>query len=112
MMVLAICPHSVSQVGISDSIAEANALNKERIIEIIGDNYPCLVSEYGGKRIGLFGSYAKGRQTEEGDIDILADFEGPLGFDLWDLKNDYVKLFLKRKRWRRWPGPIEATFCL
>lgn len=34
-------------------------LTKEKITEILLDNYGYLASEYGVKRIGLFGSYAK-----------------------------------------------------
>ena len=34
-----------------------------------------LLAEYGVKNIGLFGSYARGRQTNRSDIDILLDFD-------------------------------------
>lgn len=33
------------------------------------------ISKYGIKSIGLFGSYALDKQTENSDIDILIDFE-------------------------------------
>lgn len=32
------------------------------------------ISQYGIQSIGLFGSYARGEQTEQSDIDILIDF--------------------------------------
>ena len=35
-------------------------LTKEKIADILSENRPYLASEYGVKRIGLFGSYAKG----------------------------------------------------
>ena len=35
-------------------------LTKEKITEILSENGSYLASEYGVKRIGLFGSYAKG----------------------------------------------------
>jgi predicted nucleotidyltransferase len=35
--------------------------------------------EYGLKRIGLFGSYAANTQNEDSDIDIVAEFEKPIG---------------------------------
>jgi len=37
--------------------------------------------------IGVFGSYARGRQNKMGDIDILIEVEKPIGlkyFELWD----------------------------
>lgn len=71
-------------------------MDKERIIEIIRGNYPYLVTEYGVKRIGLFGSYAKGRQTEESDIDILADFEGPIGLRFVEFA-EYLEKILGKK---------------
>ncbi len=40
---------------------------------------PYYVSEYGVKRIGLFGSYAKGTSTKGSDIDIVVEFEKPIG---------------------------------
>jgi len=37
------------------------------------------MAEYGVKRIGLFGSYSKNEQTKNSDIDIIAEFEKPIG---------------------------------
>ena len=36
--------------------------------------------EYGVKEIGIFGSYAKGKQKTDSDLDILIEFERPIGF--------------------------------
>lgn len=55
-------------------------LTKERITETLREKRSFLASEYGVKRIGLFGSYAKGLATEASDIDILVEFERPIGF--------------------------------
>src|SRR5262245_18665540 len=38
---------------------------KEKIIEALRENYPHLVAEYGFKKIGLFGSYARGVPIQE-----------------------------------------------
>ncbi len=43
--------------------------------------YPTLVKEYGVKRLGLFGSYAKGSAIEgRSDVDIVVEFSRPIGF--------------------------------
>jgi len=39
-----------------------------------------MASTYGVKRIGLFGSYAGGTPTEESDVDVVVEFDRPLGF--------------------------------
>jgi predicted nucleotidyltransferase len=54
-------------------------LTKESITEILREKYPYLASEYGVKRIGVFGSYAKGSPTEASDVDIVVEFERPIG---------------------------------
>lgn len=36
--------------------------------------------EYGLKEVGIFGSYVRGEQNEESDIDILIELEKPIGF--------------------------------
>ncbi|MFA5271020.1 MAG: nucleotidyltransferase family protein [Candidatus Omnitrophota bacterium] len=48
--------------------------NIKRIKTIIADNRKALERDYKVKRIGLFGSYAKGYPRKNSDIDILVDF--------------------------------------
>jgi len=55
-------------------------LTKDDIIKIIREKYPYLTSEYGVKRIGLFGSYAKDISSELSDVDIIVEFDRPIGF--------------------------------
>lgn len=41
--------------------------------------------------MGLFGSYSRGEETEDSDIDLLVDFERPIDyFKLIDME-DYLK---------------------
>ena len=55
-------------------------LTKDEIIGILRDNFSFLSSEYGVKRLGLFGSYAQNNPTQSSDIDILVEFDRPIGF--------------------------------
>ena len=55
-------------------------LTREKITQILREKYPYFVSEYGVKRIGLFGSYTKDSPTEASDIDLVVEFVHPLGF--------------------------------
>ncbi|MDM8524292.1 nucleotidyltransferase family protein [Desulfococcaceae bacterium HSG8] len=71
-------------------------LTKEKITEILREKYPYLISEYGVRRIGLFGSYAKGEQTEYSDVDIVAEFERPIGLKFVEF-TEYLEKTLGKK---------------
>jgi hypothetical protein len=51
---------------------------------------------YGVKRIGIFGSYVHGTQSEVSDIDILVELEEPLGYEFIGLQM-YLEEILGRK---------------
>jgi len=46
--------------------------------------------------IGLFGSYAKGKQTENSDVDIVAEFERPIGLRFVEFA-EYLEKILGKK---------------
>ncbi|MHC4116124.1 MAG: nucleotidyltransferase family protein [Planctomycetota bacterium] len=71
-------------------------LTKEQVIEILRKELPHFVSEYGVKRIGLFGSYAKGTQAEDSDVDVVVEFERPIGLKFVEF-GDYLEKMLGRK---------------
>lgn len=59
----------------------------EEIIEAIKKRKKVLEEKYKIKEIGIFGSYARGEQTEKSDVDILVDFyELPDVFNLLKLE--------------------------
>ena len=49
-------------------------LTKQEIFKTIQDNKETIKS-FGVTEIGLFGSYVRGDQTEESDIDFLVDYK-------------------------------------
>ena len=54
-------------------------------------------SRYGVRRVGLFGSYVKGRQRKKSDIDILVAFNRDIDlFDFLDLR-EYLEARLHAK---------------
>ena len=57
---------------------------------------PQLKREYAVKRVGLFGSFADGTFTEDSDVDILVEFEHPVGWQFFKLEN-YLEKTLHRK---------------
>ena len=52
-----------------------------------------LRERFGVRSIAIFGSYARGEETELSDVDILVEFEGPIGWEIIDLK-DYLEELL------------------
>lgn len=50
-------------------------MTKTEIIQTLTSNKQKLHDEFGLKRIGLFGSYAKDLQTEKSDIDLVFEME-------------------------------------
>ncbi len=45
-------------------------LTRETIVNRLRRDYPYLVTHYGVKRIGLFGSFAKDTANETSDVDM------------------------------------------
>jgi len=59
----------------------------EKIKNILAEHKEMIRERYGVKILGIFGSYARGEETEISDIDILIEVERPIGiklFELWD----------------------------
>ncbi len=48
---------------------------REEILQIIKNNKSHLKKNFSIKKIGIFGSYARGCESEKSDIDIYAEFE-------------------------------------
>ncbi len=71
-------------------------LTKEEVIKVIKKELPYLKSTFGVKRIGLFGSYSKGLQREDSDVDIIVEFEKPIGLKFVEL-TDYIENILGKK---------------
>lgn len=52
----------------------------EEIRNIIDLQKDDLKQNYYIKEIGIFGSYVRGEQDDESDLDVLVEFEKPIGF--------------------------------
>lgn len=65
----------------------------EEISNILHKHKEELLQKYKVTDIGLFGSIVRGEQKEISDVDILVDFEKPIGWDVVDLA-DYLEVIL------------------
>ncbi|HSW53695.1 MAG TPA: nucleotidyltransferase family protein [Ignavibacteriaceae bacterium] len=52
-----------------------------QILSIISENKDSLKRKYRISKIGVFGSYSRNEATEESDVDIIVEFEEPIGLD-------------------------------
>lgn len=71
-------------------------LSQKKIVGTLRNAFPVLASEFGVKKIAIYGSYAKGKQTKRSDIDILVDLQRPLGFEFVALADRLEELLGKR----------------
>lgn len=62
-------------------------LNKSEILEFLKENKTLLFEDYHITKIGVFGSYARGEQTDNSDIDILVEFADGTE-NLFEIKRD------------------------
>ncbi len=51
----------------------------EKIMKKLKENIPLIREKYHVKNLGVFGSYVRGEQKKKSDVDILVEFEKPLG---------------------------------
>lgn len=68
-------------------------LTKEEILKRLREHKGELQQKFPVKDIALFGSYARGEQTPESDIDVLVEFTDPIGWEFIDLLEDLEKIF-------------------
>lgn len=69
----------------------------EIFIEKIKSNKDFLKNRFGVKAIGIFGSYVRGEQNSESDVDILIETDKPVSlFDLVELE-DFLSELLGKK---------------
>ncbi len=70
--------------------------SKNTIEKILKENKSLLHDKYKVEKIGVFGSYARGEESAQSDVDILVTFYEPIGWEFVDLK-DFLEEILNRK---------------
>lgn len=55
-------------------VLHINIINKQTVFSLLNENKVKL-SQFGVKKIGLFGSYVKNQQNEKSDLDFLVEFK-------------------------------------
>lgn len=82
-------------------------LTKDRITELLQEQNTYLANEFGVRRIGLFGSVSRNLSSEASDIDLVVEFERPIGLRFMEL-GDYLESLLGHKVDLLTPAGIQA----
>lgn len=54
---------------------------------------PVLLNKFHVSKIGYFGSFATGKQTDTSDLDLLVEFNQPIGWEFFTLEKFLEKEF-------------------
>lgn len=65
----------------------------DAIMEKLRAYKPELQRKYPISRLGIFGSYARGEATENSDIDVAVELNGPMGLNFVAMANEIEDLF-------------------
>lgn len=69
----------------------------DEIRQALREHQPILAERFGVRSLALFGSVARGEATAESDVDLLVEFDRPVGlFELFALQ-DELELILGRR---------------
>ncbi|MFA5398705.1 MAG: nucleotidyltransferase family protein [Methanomicrobiales archaeon] len=72
------------------TIEKAEELKK--IVATLNSNFIPLQTKYNIKELSIIGSYARKEQTDKSDLDIMVDFQEPIGWEVVDLRDDLEEL--------------------
>lgn len=67
-------------------------LNLKTVKDILLAHKQRLSIKYGLSNLAIFGSYARNQQTDESDLDILVEFDRPIGSEFIDLADELEQL--------------------
>jgi uncharacterized protein len=77
----------------SDTLDKKIENKLAQIEDTLRTNKRYLIKRFGVKELGIFGSYLHGEQKIRSDLDLLVEFEEPIGlFDYIRLENELTRL--------------------
>ncbi len=72
-------PAAVAKLGVRFEEGQ-EVVSRDSVLQTLAGLMDQLREDYGVKRMGLFGSVARRGADSESDIDLLVEFERPIGF--------------------------------
>ncbi len=65
---------------------------KDEILSLLSDNKAALKAKYPLRKMAIFGSFSRGDQTRQSDVDILVDVDPSIGLEFVSLAEQIEKL--------------------
>ena len=69
----------------------------EDIKRVLNENFELIGKRYKVKTLGVFGSYVRGEESENSDVDVLVEFDEPVGFFKFLELEEYLGGIIGRK---------------
>jgi len=82
-------------------------LSRDAAMQLLRQKRDYLREEFGVARIGIFGSIASDQPHDSSDVDIIVEFNRPIGFRFMDLA-DYLEGLLGHKVDLLTPAGLQA----
>jgi hypothetical protein len=67
------------------------AIERGKVLEVLGQLKPILKDKYGVIRLGIFGSFARNEATDSSDVDVVLEMEEPNLFMIVHIKAEIEK---------------------
>lgn len=67
-------------------------MKRDEVIRILSAHRAELQSRYGVSRLGLFGSVARDEAGPDSDVDLLVEFDRPIGLRFFELQDYFESL--------------------
>lgn len=68
----------------------------ENVIQALRESLPELRDRFSVSKIGVFGSYVKGNQNDDSDVDIYVEFDRVPGLEFMDLSEQLERIVRKK----------------
>lgn len=65
---------------------------RDEVLQLLTDAKPALAERFGVTRLAVFGSYARGEQREDSDVDVLVEVDAAIGLRFVDLAESIESL--------------------
>ncbi|MEO7120526.1 MAG: nucleotidyltransferase family protein [Ginsengibacter sp.] len=72
-------------------------MNKQFVLEKLKKIKPVLSQKYGITELALFGSYSRDEENEKSDIDIMVNYQIPMGMKFFDIVYELEEAFKEKK---------------
>jgi predicted nucleotidyltransferase len=82
--------------SMTPNLHSSGDLTREDLLRRLRENYPELSGQFGVRRIGLFGSFANETANAASDVDLIVDFDRPIGLRFVELV-EYLETLLGRR---------------